>query len=119
MGQVCKLERTRLVDGVETSETAYAITSLSAARANAKKLLCLWRDHWRIENSLHWVRDNTFGEDACQVKSGNAPQMLGALRNLAISLLHRGRTKNIAATLRHHSLHPEKCFAALGFKEFM
>jgi predicted transposase YbfD/YdcC len=66
---------------------------------------------------LHWVRDNTFSEDACQVKSGNAPQTLGALRNLAISLLHRGKSKNIAAALRSHALNPKKTFVALGVND--
>jgi len=46
------------------------------------------REHWRIENSLHSVRDVTFGEDHCRVRRGGAPQLLAALRDLAISLLN-------------------------------
>ncbi|VTR93875.1 transposase : [Gemmata massiliana] len=34
-------------------------------RADAATLLALVRDHWRIENQLHYVRDVTLGEDAC------------------------------------------------------
>jgi hypothetical protein len=51
-------------------------------------------------------------------KDRNAPQMLSALRNLVILLLHRSKAKNIAAALCHHALNPEECFGALGFKEF-
>jgi len=118
VGQVCKLERTRIVNGVSASEIAYAITSLTPAQATPQKLLQLWRGHWGIENRLHWVRDCTFREDACQVKSGHAPQLMAAMRNLAVSLLGVRKVKNRAAELRSHALNPEKCFAALGFKGF-
>jgi len=49
-------------------------------------LLSRRRSRWRLE-SLHWVRDVTFGEDKCQVKRGHAPQNLAAFRNAAINLL--------------------------------
>jgi len=114
--QVCLIERTRIVGCKESTETAYAITSLSPQQANARQLLNLSRNHWSIENSLHWVRDCTFGEDACQVKSGHGPQLLASLRNLSLSLLHRSGVKKIAATLRSNALNPQKSFAALGLK---
>jgi predicted transposase YbfD/YdcC len=43
----------------------------------------LVRDHCRIENCLHYVRDVTLREDACRVCKGNAPQVLAALRDAA------------------------------------
>jgi predicted transposase YbfD/YdcC len=49
--------RERIVRGKKTIETVYAITSLTAERASAEQLLALSRAHWRIENSLHYVRD--------------------------------------------------------------
>ena len=60
--------------------------------------------HWGIENRLHWVRDVVYGEDQSQVRTGSAPQLLAALRNLVIGILHLGGVKNIAAALRHYSL---------------
>lgn len=117
VGQVCRIERTRRIGDAESRETSYAITSLSLARANAKRLRLLWRDHWRIENCEHWVRDNTFDEDACQVRSGSAPQFLASLRNLAISIFHKRKVKNIAANLRSNAINPRKCLEALGLKE--
>ena len=48
-------------------ERAYAITSLPVERADAARLLSIWRGHWGIENRLHWVRDVVFGEDQSQV----------------------------------------------------
>lgn len=75
------------------------------------------RNHWRIENGLHWVRDNTFREDACRVTSGSAPQLLAAVRNLIVSLFNRDDVKNHAAALRAHANDPEKCFRALGITD--
>ena len=63
LGQVCCVERTRRHKGKETVERAYAITSLTPERADAARLLEIWRGHWGIENRLHWVRDVVFGED--------------------------------------------------------
>ena len=84
LGQVCCVEGTRRGRGKETMERAYAITSLPPERADADRLLEIWRGHWGIENRLHWVRDMVFGEDQCQVRTGPAPQLLAALRNLVI-----------------------------------
>lgn len=64
------------------------------------------RTHWHIENRLHWPRDVTLGEDACQVRSGHAPQGLSALRNTVVGLLHRHGVPNLAATLRTHAWSP-------------
>ena len=73
------------------------------------------RDHWGIENRLHYVRDVTFGEDASRIRNGAAPQILAACRNTAISLLRSWGCQNIAAALRDHAYHPRKLLAKLGF----
>jgi uncharacterized protein YaeQ len=44
------------------------------------------RAHWGIENSLHYVLDVAFGEDACRIKSGQAPENLSFIRKIALSL---------------------------------
>ncbi len=98
--QVCRIERERVVGGKTERETVYAITSLSAARASAADLLWIARAHWGIENRVHWVRDVTMGEDACRVRTGNAPEVLAGLRNAALTLLRAEGATNIAAALR-------------------
>ena len=82
-------------------ERAYAITSLPVERADAARLLDIWRGHWGIENGLHWVRDVVIGEDQSQVRTGSAPQLLAALGNLVIGKLRMSGVKNIAAALGH------------------
>lgn len=52
---------------------------------DAAQLQAFRRGHWGIE-SIHYVRDVTFGEDRSTVRTGHAPQNLAALRNLVIGL---------------------------------
>ena len=75
LGQVCCVERTRRDKGKESGERAYAITSLLPERADAARLLEIWRGHWGIENKLHWVRDVVFREDRSQMRTGSVPQL--------------------------------------------
>ena len=100
------MERTRRHKGKETVERAYAITSLTPERADAARLLGIWRGRWGIENRLHWVRDMVLGEDWSQVRTGSAPQLLAALRNSVIGLLRLSGVKNISAALRHYGWKP-------------
>ena len=68
-------------------ETQYGITSLSPEVE--EDLLKLRREHWTIENKVHWVRDTVLGEDASQARTGSIPQVIAALRNTAMSVLRR------------------------------
>lgn len=114
LAQVLRMER-RVIDlptGEVREETAYAITSLVPARATPAQLLTLWRQHWHIENKVHYVRDVTFGEDASTVRAGRGPQALAAFRNTAISLLRREGATNIAAACRRYQAQPAR--AAVG-----
>jgi predicted transposase YbfD/YdcC len=86
--------------------TVYAITSLTAFQADPV-LLARWiRGHWGIENRLHWVRDVSFDEDRSQVRTAHGPQVMAALRNLAITALRLSGITNIAAGLRRHARDP-------------
>lgn len=82
-------------------QTAYAITDLRPHQARPDQLAGWIRGHWQIENALHSVRDVTYSEDASQVRTGNAPQVMASLRNLAISARRLAGAVNIAAALRH------------------
>jgi hypothetical protein len=97
-----------------TTEVEYAITSVPRPQADAATLLGWWRDHWGIENRLHWVRDVTFSEDASRIRSGAAPQVLAAIRNAAIGLLRSQHVTNIAQALREHAFKVDRLFARLG-----
>lgn len=111
LAQVAQLTSWRTERGETTQETHYLITSLPPEQAGPKRLLELSRGHWGIENRLHWVRDVTFDEDRCQVRSGAAPQVMSALRNLVIGVLRCDGASNIAAALRTHAAHPHRALA--------
>jgi len=52
-----------------------------------------FRNHWGIENRLHWVLDVSFGEDANRTRTGNGAENLGKLRRLAMALMQRVKGK--------------------------
>ena len=81
-------------------EVTYAITSRPPPQAAAPQLARHLRGHWGIENRAHYVRDVVFDEDRCQVRSGAAPQVLAASRNLAIALVRRAGYPSVAPALR-------------------
>ena len=114
--QVLEVERTITdkASGEARREVAYAITSLKASRATAGQLLQIWREHWHIENKLHWVRDVTFDEDRSQVRTARIPQVMAVLRNVAISLLRVCGAENIAAATRRYAARPALALAAVG-----
>lgn len=90
------------------------LTTLSPPQASPLRLLELNRGHWSIENQLHYVRDVSFGEDRSRVRIGQAPQILAALRNLTITLIHRSGSSQIRATRRHFASCPHEALALLG-----
>ena len=93
-------ETTELVSGKSRSETVYGLSSLKPERANPERLLALTRNHWTIENRLHWVRDVTFDEDRSRVRKGAGAQVMASFRNLAISVLRMAGARYIAPALR-------------------
>jgi len=110
---VAELTRTVTKQGVTCTEVVYLITDLSPQQASPLHLLTLVRGHWGIENRSHYVRDDSFGEDRSRLRSGHAPQVLAALRNVAITLLHRSGTAQISSARRSLAYHPEQALALL------
>ena len=74
------------------SEVRYYICSYPP---NAASLLQASRQHWGIENSLHWVLDMAFDEDRCRVRTGHADQNLAVVRHLTLNLLKQERTAKV------------------------
>jgi hypothetical protein len=82
-----------------TDVIGYYATSLSHGQYSDQELLKIVSDHWAaIENGSHYRRDNTFGEDSCQVSQHGAVEVLSALRNLAIGLYELAREQGRTQT---------------------
>jgi len=116
LAQVFRLERQvrSKRTGRWRRETVYGLTSLSPERAGPAQLLHLTRQHWMIENGVHYVRDVTFGEDASQVRCGTIPQVLALLRTAIIGLIRTTGETAIAATCRRFAAQPWAALALLG-----
>ncbi len=72
------------------SETRFYISSLTAdAQVQAQAI----RDHWSIENSLHWVMDMVFRDDECRMRKGNAAANFTSIKHAATNLLRKSPGK--------------------------
>lgn len=114
VAQVAQLTRTVTKADKTTTEVVYLITTLTPAKASPEDLLALNRGHWSSENRSHYVRDVTFGEDRSRLRVGNAPQIMAAFRNLAITLIHRFGSSHIRQTRRHFASSPLQALGLLG-----
>lgn len=75
---------------IRTTPTKTEVTMryfISSWSASALEFLHAIRDHWQIENGLHWVLDIAFREDAARIRKDHAPQNMATLRRLALNLL--------------------------------
>jgi len=89
-----------------TQEYVYGITSLTPKRANPLRLLELIRNHWSIENRLHWRRDVTLAEDVCQVRKGSAPHALAVLNSFVLALFDFCGVTNVKQQMRYLDAQP-------------
>ena len=99
--QVIRIRRdTYDLDGTAIAkEIMHGITSLDAARGTPAVLASLTQGQWGIE-SVHWIRDTAYAEDASTGYTGNGPQIMATLRNIAISLLHLAGITQVTRTLQ-------------------
>ncbi|MGI8542270.1 MAG: ISAs1 family transposase [Aridibacter sp.] len=88
--------------GKRREQTIYGITSGSMEEFSAKELLRLTREHWGIENGLHYRRDVTFKEDACRQTTKKGGRVLAILNNLTIGILRKMGWENIAKARRYY-----------------
>lgn len=114
LGLACMVQRVVTCRGKTSYEESYAVGSGALAHVPAAAVQALWRSHWGIENRLHWVRDVTFDEDRCQIRTRGGPQGVAAVRNTVIGVLRLAGEPNIAAALRTCAAKPYRALALLG-----
>ena len=82
-------ERYHKATGKTERETRYYITSLKPDAARLNRVV---RQHWGIENKLHWVLDVGFGEDLSRKRAGHAAQNFSVLNRIALNMLKQDKT---------------------------
>ena len=70
----------------ETDHVTYFISSLPTRAKTISKYV---REHWTVENKLHWTLDVTFTEDSSRIRKGSGPEVMAAIRRTALSILKR------------------------------
>jgi predicted transposase YbfD/YdcC len=100
--QAIRVVRERLVvsTGERSHEIVYAICTAPFELAKPHQIAAWLRQHWGIENAVHYVRDWTFDEDRSAVRTGTTPQIMATLRNTAINLHRLHGADNIAEACR-------------------
>ncbi len=89
---VVRIESVRTLHGQTSRENRYY---LSSASSDAETFLKNTRGHWSIENSLHWVLDVAFCEDACRLRKGYGAENFATLRHIVVNLLQHDHTSSV------------------------
>ena len=90
LSSIAVVECKRTLKGKTSSERRYFISSHSGKQA--QKIATLIRNHWRVENELHWTLDVSFNEDQCRVRIENAAENLSRIRRISLILLKNDTT---------------------------
>ena len=114
--QALRIEREReiLKTGKRSIEVTWSLTSLGTERAGPEELLALVRNHWHIENRLHYVRDFTYDEDRCRAYVRHLPRNLACLTNAAIAIVRSdGRFRYLPEANRHYAARAQDALAVI------
>lgn len=91
MNGIVSVESTRETGAKIETETRFYITS---STNTPDKHAIVIRQHWAIENSLHWVMDMVFRDDERRISTGHAPANFTAVKHVAHNLLRRSPVKD-------------------------
>jgi predicted transposase YbfD/YdcC len=93
LNTIVKVQTERCVGADVTEKTRYFITSLGN---DAPAALRAVREHWGIENQLHWRLDVVFREDDSRLRKGHGAENFAVLRHIALSLLQQERSSQLS-----------------------
>jgi predicted transposase YbfD/YdcC len=92
-----QIERTRRVNGKTATERHYYVSSLPPDPATHARVV---REHWGIENHLHWSLDVTFGEDRRIIRDEVGAQNFALISRLALMLLRNEKSEKYGAPIK-------------------
>ena len=85
---IARVTSMRETSSTQSTETRYFISSLPC---NAEKILSTVREHWKIENSLHWTLDVVFHEDDSRIRKDHGPANFACLRRTALFFIKKNK----------------------------
>ena len=88
---IVRVDASREINGQTTTQTRYYLSSLAAPPTDFNRYI---RQHWQIENRLHWKLDVVFREDRQRTRLDNGPLNLATARKLALQALHQVQDAN-------------------------
>lgn len=97
MRSIVCIDAKRTIGEVTSHEKRYYISSLMP---EANRINMATREHWTIENCLHWSLDVTFSEDNCRIHSDNAAENIAMVRHTALNLLQVAKAKYKGSSLK-------------------
>ena len=97
---IVKTEFTRKIKGEIETERRFHISSLTDS---PEKMARYIRDHWQVENCLHWVLDVTFRQDDCRIRKENVAANFTTINHAAINLLKRVSGKKMSIPQKRRS----------------
>ncbi|MCP4181918.1 MAG: ISAs1 family transposase [Hyphomicrobiales bacterium] len=95
---VIMVEYSREIKGKTKTRRRYYISSLNVEPEEISRII---RNHWQIENNLHWVMDMTFRQDECRIRTGNAAANFATIKHAANNLFQRDPGKKSLPMKRH------------------
>jgi len=101
---------------LDSRESRFFITSLKLDEVSPGALLQKTRDHWQVENNLHWMKDRYWEEDKHYIKWSG--KVFITLTNMAVSLLYsmHGSDDPLRATAEDMQFEPQRMLQMLGFQ---
>ncbi len=110
--RIIKITATTISYGKVSTETHRYISSLTV---DAKTFLHIIRSHWKIENSLHYVKDVSFEEDACRTRTDQIPFVQTMMRSLAINFINLNGFSNIKKSRKLFGWSPHRLFSLKSY----
>ena len=95
------LQAVIVVETIRAAHPGAPITSdyriyISSLIRSATVFVTMIRQHWDIENKLHWSLDVTFNEDRCRIRKEHAPENVAAVRHIALNLLRQEHSHHMS-----------------------
>jgi len=88
------VRRTRTVgSGTPSVETHYYLSGMT--HGGALRFAEGIRNHWAVENKLHWILDVAFDEDRCRARMGHAAENFAIIRQAALNLIKQEKTAKV------------------------